>query len=138
MPFSNFLHECEANKAAIAERIVRELKDHPAILGWFITDENPVGDLAKARALGDAIVRETDDKGRLPTFWFDSWEMWPNCMIASARALSELAEFPISREPRTVWGNDSARSHYFIRRGEHNIRESNWLDYLDFTKSHGW
>ena len=34
----------------------------------------------------------TDDRGRLPTFWFDSWEMWPNCMIASARALSELAD----------------------------------------------
>ena len=39
---------------------------------------------------------------------------------------------------RTVWGNNFARSHYFIRRGEHNIRESNWLNYLDFVKSHGW
>ena len=60
-------------------------------LALYRAEGNPV-DLAKARALGDAIVRETDDKGRLPTFWFDSWEMWPNCMIASARALSDLAD----------------------------------------------
>ena len=48
-------------------------------------------DLAKARTLGEAIVRETNDKGYVPTFWFDAHEDWPNCMLASARALAELA-----------------------------------------------
>ena len=48
-------------------------------------------DLAKARTLGDSIIRETDDNGHLPTFWLKFSEDWPNCMIASAAALTELA-----------------------------------------------
>ena len=47
----------------------------------------------------------------------------------------ELLAWELSRE---VWGRESNRSHYFIRKGEHNIRESNWIDILDFAKSHGW
>ena len=44
------------------------------------------------RALGDAIIRETHDDGYLPTFWMDMREDWPNCMLASATALAELAK----------------------------------------------
>ena len=51
---------------------------------------NPL-DLARARALGDAIVRETHDDGYLPTFWMRTCEDWPNCMLASAAALAELS-----------------------------------------------
>ncbi len=59
-------------------------------LAMFRATGNPL-DLARARALGDAIVRETHDDGYLPTFWMDMREDWPNCMLASAAALAELA-----------------------------------------------
>lgn len=59
-------------------------------LAIYKAEKNPL-DLAKARALGDTLVRETGDNGYLPTFWFDFREDWPNCMIASAQALEELA-----------------------------------------------
>ena len=59
-------------------------------LAMFRATGNPL-DLARARALGDAIVRETHDDGYLPTFWMDSREDWPNCMLASAAALVELS-----------------------------------------------
>ena len=49
-------------------------------------------DLAKARTLGDAIVRETSKDGYCPTFWFDFREDWPNCMLESALALEHLAQ----------------------------------------------
>lgn len=39
---------------------------------------------------------------------------------------------------RAAWGKDQERSHYFIRRGEHEIDASNWTEYLDFAKAHGW
>ena len=58
-------------------------------LAMFRATKNPL-DLARARTLGDAIIRETHDDGYLPTFWMDSREDWPNCMLASATALAEL------------------------------------------------
>ena len=42
-------------------------------------------------ALGDAIIRETHDDGYLPTFWMNTREDWPNCMLGSAAALAELS-----------------------------------------------
>ena len=59
---------------------------------------------------------------------------WPK-EKAWACPSGELLAWELSRE---VWGRESNRSHYFIRKGEHNIRESNWIDILDFAKSHGW
>ena len=55
-------------------------------------------DLAKARALGNTATRMQCPDGRLPTWWWPErarrvYADWINCMIASARALSELAEF---------------------------------------------
>ena len=55
-------------------------------------------DLAKARALGNTATRLQGPDGRLPTWWWPDrarrvYADWINCMIASARALSELAEF---------------------------------------------
>ena len=60
-------------------------------LAMYRATKNPL-DLARARALGDAIIRETHDDGYLPTFWMNTREDWPNCMLASATALAELAE----------------------------------------------
>ena len=59
-------------------------------LAMFRATKNPL-DLARARALGDAIIRETSDDGYLPTFWMDSREDWPNCTLASAAALAQLS-----------------------------------------------
>lgn len=47
----------------------------------------------------------------------------------------EMFAWELSRE---AWGRAGDRSHYFVRKGEHNIRESNWIDILDFVRSHGW
>lgn len=58
-------------------------------LAMFRATKKPL-DLARARALGDAIIRETRDDGYLPTFWMDSREDWPNCMLSSAAALTQL------------------------------------------------
>ena len=58
-------------------------------LAMFRATKNPL-DLARARALGDAIIRETHDDGYLPTFWMKTCEDWPNCALASAAALVEL------------------------------------------------
>ena len=65
-------------------------------LALYAVERNPL-DLAKARTLGDAIVRETRD-GYCPTFWFDFCEDWPNCMLASALALRELDFLEQSRK----------------------------------------
>ena len=59
-------------------------------LALFRATKNPL-DLARARALGDAIIRETRDDGYLPTFWMKTCEDWPNCMLGSAAALAELS-----------------------------------------------
>ena len=58
-------------------------------------EKNPL-DLAKARALGDAVTRIQCADGRIPT-WMDPArppsEDWINCMFATANALKELAVF---------------------------------------------
>ena len=59
-------------------------------LALFRATKNPL-DLARARTLGDAIIRETRDDGYLPTFWMKTCEDWPNCMLGSAAALAELS-----------------------------------------------
>jgi maltose/maltodextrin transport system substrate-binding protein len=59
-------------------------------LALYRATKNPL-DLARARALGDAIIRETHDDGYLPTFWMNTREDWPNCMLGSAAALAELS-----------------------------------------------
>ena len=61
---------------------------------WKATG-NPT-DLAKARALADAITRVQLPSGRVPTFWSHDWVAtesydWLNCMAASAAALVECA-----------------------------------------------
>ena len=59
-------------------------------LAMFRATKNPM-DLAKARTLGDSIIRETHDDGYLPTFWMNTRQDWPNCTLASAAALAELS-----------------------------------------------
>jgi maltose/maltodextrin transport system substrate-binding protein len=58
-------------------------------LALYRATKNPL-DLARARTLGNAIVRETRDDGYLPTFWMRTREDWPNCMLASSAALCEI------------------------------------------------
>jgi len=66
-------------------------------------------DLAKARALGDAMTRVQEPTGRIATFWvrpnvipgdpmgpggrypYNGWVDWINCMISDIAALEELA-----------------------------------------------
>ena len=67
-------------------------------LALYRAEGNPL-DLAKAKTLGDAIMRETRDDGYLPTFWFDLREDWPNCMLASAAALENLADSTSADDP---------------------------------------
>lgn len=58
-------------------------------------EKNPL-DLAKARALGDAVTRIQCPDGRIPT-WMDPArppsEDWINCMFAVANALKQLSDF---------------------------------------------
>ena len=66
-------------------------------LALYRAEDRP-NDLAKARALGNTATRLQGPDGRLPTWWWPDrarrvYADWINCMIASARALSELAEF---------------------------------------------
>ena len=65
-------------------------------LALYRAEGRPV-DLAKARALGDTMTRMQDPDGRMPTWWYFARSGrkgdWINCMIASAVALGELAEF---------------------------------------------
>ena len=58
---------------------------------------NPL-DLAKARTLGDSIVRSQKDNGRIPTIWTtevgkDARNDWINCMAMSVDALINLSSF---------------------------------------------
>ena len=76
-------YNCYVPIDASAAKLVR------TYLALYAVERNPL-DLAKARTLGDAIVRETRG-GYCPTFWFDFCEDWPNCMLASALALVNLA-----------------------------------------------
>lgn len=65
-------------------------------------------DLAKARALGDSMLRNQDPSGRIRTYWIpepgDGSPLegairlplggdWFNCMVADAQALGELAKY---------------------------------------------
>lgn len=64
-------------------------------LALYKAEGNPI-DLAKARALGDTMTRVQKVNGCMPTWWATpncSGQDWVNCMIASARALEELATF---------------------------------------------
>ena len=38
-------------RAAVTERIVNGIKDHPALLGWYISDENPISEMDKVSDL---------------------------------------------------------------------------------------
>ena len=66
-----------------------------AYLALYRAEGNPL-DLAKARALGGAILRQQQPGGWIRTHW--AWDetpdkIWMNCHVASALALQELAEF---------------------------------------------
>ncbi len=62
-------------------------------LAFYRAERNPL-DLAKAKALGDTATRCTSADGLEATWWSENMlrtDIWPNCMAATARALSELA-----------------------------------------------
>ena len=66
-----------------------------AYLALYRAGKDPL-DLAKARALGGAILRQQQPGGWIRTHW--AWDetpdkIWMNCHVASALALQELAEF---------------------------------------------
>ena len=67
-----------------------------AYLALYRAEGHPL-DLAKARALADAITQVQEPSGRVPTFWADkgNWISdarydWLNCMAASAAALLDV------------------------------------------------
>lgn len=64
-------------------------------LALYKVEEDPL-DLEKARTLGDAITRMTDDDG-LESTWWNTKELrtsvWPNCMLASEEALELLLPY---------------------------------------------
>jgi maltose/maltodextrin transport system substrate-binding protein len=62
-------------------------------LAFYRVEGNPL-DLAKARALGDVATRCTSPDGLEATWWTEDelrFGVWPNCMLATASALHELA-----------------------------------------------
>ena len=62
-------------------------------LALYRAERNPL-DLAKAKALGDTATRCTSPDGLEATWWSENMlraDIWPNCMCATAKALSELA-----------------------------------------------
>ena len=67
-------------------------------LALYRAEKNPL-DLAKARALGDALVRIQRPNGYIPTEYAqvekreDSMKGWLNCTCFALSALAELAEF---------------------------------------------
>ena len=68
-----------------------------ALLALYRTTHNPL-DLAKARALGDAMVRTQHDNGRLPTVWSKRFDTmaghdWLNCFAEDLKVLHKLADF---------------------------------------------
>ena len=44
-------------RSAVIERIVNSIKDHPALLGWYISDENPISEMGKVTDLRFRISR---------------------------------------------------------------------------------
>ena len=94
-------HEWMMTPAVVEQYFYREVVDASAAklirgyLALYQATGNPL-DLAKARTLGDAIVRVQRDNGRIPTIWCkvcgESLQSdWTNCMLASAEALVELS-----------------------------------------------
>ena len=71
-----------------------------AYLALYRVTGNPL-DLAKARTLGDSIVRSQNEKlGMLPTIWLKgSGDFWLNCMISDLEALERLAELDPPQAP---------------------------------------
>ena len=62
-----------------------------AYLALYAAEKNPL-DLAKARALGDAITRQQKPDGDVPTHWvcWDKGCSWWNCLLFDVKALNEL------------------------------------------------
>ena len=44
-------------RSAVIDRIVDGIKDHPALLGWYISDENPISEMGKVSDLRFRISR---------------------------------------------------------------------------------
>ena len=62
-------------------------------LALYRAEGNPL-DLAKAKALGDAMTRMQKENGDVPTHWKPSWEggcSWWNCLLSDVSAMNELA-----------------------------------------------
>ena len=87
--------------AVVEQYFYREAVDASAAkmidtyLALYRATGNPL-DLAKARTLGDSIVRVQRENGRIPTIWslgaVDRLQSdWINCMAASVRALVNLS-----------------------------------------------
>ena len=69
-----------------------------AYIAMYRAERNPL-DLAKAKALADAMTQVQEPSGRVPTFWAakSDWISdvrydWLNCMASSAAALLDVAE----------------------------------------------
>lgn len=65
-------------------------------LAMYKAERRPL-DLAKAKAMADALVRAQQPSGRIPTIWTkpdlaNIQSDWVNCLFASARALSDIAD----------------------------------------------
>lgn len=85
--FEQFSCYCSIDASAV--KLIR------SYLALWRAAGNPL-DLAKARALGDAMTREQRPDGRIPTFWTNDWVGdvvydWLNCMESSVVALLDLA-----------------------------------------------
>ena len=77
-------------------------------------------DLAKARAMADAVVNMQQENGRIPTFWTDELiadprSDWLNCMIATAGELDDMAKMEGDRhaKDRPVLIVNGDNDHYF-------------------------
>lgn len=89
-------YDCYVPIDASAAKLIRTW------LALYAAEKNPL-DLAKARALGDAITNIQEPNGRVRTFWVPDPQPaggdWLNCMAASAEALGELdAAAPVPSE----------------------------------------
>ena len=75
--------------------------------------------LAKARALGDAIVNNQRPDGLSPTGWFgnyDEYHNWINCHIAAMQALLELVEIESGPLHGAKWiGDKGSRNPAFAK-----------------------
>ena len=79
-------YDCALPVDASVARMVR------AYLALGRVEGNPL-DLAKAKALGDSLVRQTRDDGYCKSFWSDLIsEDWPDCLMDDALALDELVK----------------------------------------------